>query len=183
MLHQTQHGIPLRDEIAILAAEGVCQDHTPEPTLRVIADLQELKSLVGQEVAVSDWLAIEPARVAGFADATNDHQWIHLDAERAKRESPFGTTVAHGFLTLSLLPYFLEQAVRIDGLRFIVNYGLNRVRFPAPVKVGTRVRARLTLTEVTATADGGQVEWRGTLEREGESKPACVAALLIRCYR
>jgi acyl dehydratase len=151
--------------------------------LRVIADLQELKALVGQEIAVSDWLAIESQRVAGFADATNDHQWIHLDAERARRESPFGTTVAHGFLTLSLLPYFLEQAVRIDGLRFIVNYGLNRVRFPAPVKVGTRVRARLTLAEFTAAPDGAQVEWLATLEREGETKPACVAALLIRCYR
>ncbi|MGA9027281.1 MAG: MaoC family dehydratase [Steroidobacteraceae bacterium] len=150
--------------------------------MRIIADLNELTGLVATEVAVSDWFGVDQDRVARFAEATNDRQWIHLDADRARRESPYRTTIAHGFLTLSLLPYFLEQTLRIDGLRLLVNYGLNRVRFPAPVPVGSRVRARVALAALEPIAGGAQLEWQVTVERENESKPACVASLLVRCY-
>src|SRR3954468_9838036 len=111
----------------------------------VIPDIAELKRLVGAEVAVSDWLALTQERIGEFADATGDHQWIHVDAARAAAESPFGTTIAHGFLTLSLLPHLLAQAIEIQGMRVGVNYGLNRVRFTGPVPAGARVRARFRL--------------------------------------
>jgi acyl dehydratase len=150
--------------------------------MHVISSLNELSSLVTQEVAVSDWLVMDQLRINGFAEATDDRQWIHVDAERARRESPFKAPVAHGFLTLSLLPHFLYQNVRIDGVRMLVNYGLNRVRFPQPVPVGSRLRARLAVGSVEAIAGGAQIEWQVTVEIENQAKPACVAALLIRCY-
>jgi acyl dehydratase len=150
--------------------------------MRTFANLDELTALVTQEVAVSDWLGIDQERVNGFAEATGDRQWIHVDAGRAQRESPYKTTIAHGFLTLSLLPHFLTGSVRIEGLKLMVNYGLNRVRFPAAVPVGARVRARLVLGAFEGIPGGAQVEWLITVEIENQTKPACVAALVIRCY-
>src|SRR5512137_1334907 len=115
----------------------------------VVTDLDELKNLVGREIGVTEWLQVTQDRIQQFAEATEDRQWIHLDAERAKRESPYGTTVAHGFLTLSLISYLMKQAVQIQGgLRMAVNYGLNRVRFPAPVPAGSRIRGRFALVEL-----------------------------------
>lgn len=150
--------------------------------MRIVANLDELSTLVGQEIAVGDWFQIDQDRINLFADATNDRQWIHVDSERAERESPFKTTIAHGFLTLSLLPFLIDQAMRIEGLRLVVNFGLSRVRFPGAVKVGSRVRARVTLAEFKASAAGAHVEWLVTIDREAEIKPACVAGLLLRLY-
>ena len=150
--------------------------------MREIASLDELKSLVGNEVAVSDWVEITQDRVNRFADATGDHQWIHLDVERARRESPYGGTIAHGFLTLSLLPMFLEQALHMRDVKMGVNYGLNKVRFPAPVPVGSRLRARILVLSVEDISGGAQVVWRVTVEREGGDKPVCVAESITRRY-
>jgi acyl dehydratase len=150
--------------------------------MRVIQNLEELKSLVGQEISVSDWLALEQPRVNQFAEATGDHQWIHLDVERSQRESPFGGTIAHGFLTLSLIPQFLEQSVNMADVKMALNYGLNKVRFPAPVRVGSRLRARLQVLAVEDITDGAQVTWQVTVEAEGLEKPVCVAELITRRY-
>ena len=150
--------------------------------MREIASLDELKGLVGQEVAVSDWIEITQDRINRFADATGDHQWIHLDAERARRESPYGTTIAHGFLTLSLLPMFLEQSLVMRDVKMGVNYGTNKVRFPAPVPVGSRLRARIALLSVDDITGGAQVVWLVTMEREGSDKPVCVVESITRRY-
>jgi acyl dehydratase len=150
--------------------------------MRIVPNLEELATLAGQEIAVGDWFEIDQERINGFAEATNDRQWIHVDAERAQRESPFKTTIAHGFLTLSLMPFLIDRALRIEGLRLVVNFGLSRVRFPGAVKVGARVRARVTLAEFKASAAGAHVEWLVTVEREGEIKPACVAGIMLRLY-
>ena len=150
--------------------------------MREIASLAELKSLIGQEVAVSDWLEITQDRVNRFADATGDHQWIHLDVERARKESPYGTTIAHGFLTLSLLPMLFEQALVMRDVKMGVNYGTNKVRFPAPVPVGSRLRARIVLLSVEDFDGGAQVVWKVTMEREGSDKPVCVAESITRRY-
>ncbi len=159
----------------------------PAPTgysggMKTFATLADLVACQGQDVAISDWLHMTQERVVRFADATSDHQWIHVDAERA-RGGPFGTTIAHGFLTLSLIPHFLEIALRVEGLRMVVNYGLNKVRFTAPVPVGSRIRAHLHLLTVqTVDADGLQIGWKITMELEGAPKPACVAEALVRYY-
>ena len=150
--------------------------------MREIASLDELKGLVGQEVAVSDWIEITQDRINRFADATGDHQWIHLDAERARRESPYGTTIAHGFLTLSLLPMFLEQSLVMRDVKMGVNYGSNKVRFPAPVPVGSRLRAHIALLSVDDITGGAQVVWLVTMEREGSDKPVCVVESITRRY-
>ncbi len=150
--------------------------------MRKFASIEELQAAVGQEVAVSDWIEIDQARIDTFADATSDHQWIHVDVERCRRESPYGTTVAHGFLTLSLISGLYERSVQLDGARMLINYGLNKVRFPAPVPVGSRVRARLLLESVTPVDAASQLLWQVTLEREGTAKPVCVAEMLIRRY-
>jgi len=150
--------------------------------MREIATLAELKALVGQEVAVSDWVHITQERVNQFAEATGDHQWIHLDVERCKRESPFGGPIAHGFLTLSLLPMLMQNSVRMTDVRMGVNYGLNKVRFPAPVPVGSRVRSRTTVLSVEDIEGGAQVTWQVTIEREGGDKPVCVAESISRRY-
>lgn len=142
----------------------------------------EVQAHVGQEVAVTDWITITQEQVNRFADATGDHQWIHVDPERAKA-GPFGTPIAHGFLTLSLIPRFFESAFAIAGARMGVNYGLNRVRFTAPVPVGSRLRARLTLQAAEPLPpDGLQMTWLVTMEREGSDKPVCVAESLARNY-
>jgi len=147
---------------------------------KVLYRIEELKHLVGKEVAVTDWLAVTQERIDGFADATEDHQWIHVDRERAGRESPYGTTVAHGFLSLSLLPYLLGQAIEIQGTRLGINYGLNRVRFTGPVPAGSCVRARFRLDAVEDIPKGVQTTWNVTLERKGESKPVLVAEWITR---
>ena len=142
----------------------------------------QLRELVGQEAALSPWMEVSQERVNTFADATSDHQWIHVDAERCKRESPFGAPVAHGFLTLSLLPVMFESAVTLRGFRMVLNYGLNKVRFPAPVPVGSRLRARLVLKECDEIEGGTQLVWDAAVECEGAAKPVCVAEFVMRCY-
>ncbi|MDB5763459.1 MAG: MaoC family dehydratase [Herminiimonas sp.] len=150
--------------------------------MREIASLAALKELVGQEVAVSDWIEISQERVNLFADATGDRQWIHLDAERSRRESPYGGTVAHGFLTLALLPMLMGQSIHMPDVRMGVNYGLNKVRFPAPVPVGSRIRGRMTLLSIEDISGGAQMVWQVTMEREGGDKPVCVAESVTRRY-
>lgn len=150
--------------------------------MREIHNLAELKTLIGQEVAVSDWVDISQERINTFADATGDHQWLHVDVERAKRESPFKGPIAHGFLTLSLLPMLLENAIHMTDVKIAVNYGLNKVRFPAPVLVNSRLRARLKLLEVEDITDGAQMIWEVIIEREGSAKPVCVAESILRRY-
>lgn len=147
------------------------------------SSLDELRALTGQEVAVTDWVLIDQARINQFAQATGDHQWIHVDPDRAARESPFGATVAHGFLTLSLIAEFLQSSLGCQGVRMGVNYGLNKVRFTSPVKVDSRVRGRATLLTVEDLPDQAvQMAWSVTVEIEGQVKPACVAELLARWY-
>ena len=150
--------------------------------MREFASIAAMKELVGQEVAVSQWVAMEQARVTLFADATDDHQWIHVDLERCKTESPFGGPIAHGFLTLSMLSALFEKTIRMVDATMVVNYGLNKVRFPAPVPVGSRIRARLTLARIDDVEGGSQLEWHVVVEREGSAKPVCVAEMLLRRY-
>lgn len=147
-----------------------------------VRDLARLRELVGQEVGASDWVTIEQDRINAFADATGDHQWIHVDAERAAAETPFGSTIAHGFLTLSLISALMRDAVAIGGLRMTINYGLNRVRFVSPVPAGARVRARIALENLTDLDEGAQATWNVTVERDGAEKPCLVAAWLVRYY-
>ncbi len=149
---------------------------------RDIADLATLRALVGQQVALSDWLDITQQRIDLFAEATGDHQWIHVDVERCQRESPYGGTIAHGYLTLSLLPAMLESALTMVDATLVINYGINKLRFPAPVPVGSRLRARLTLLAVSDIDGGAQLSWDVAIEREGADKPVCVAELLVRRY-
>lgn len=150
--------------------------------MRHIASVAELRELVGQEIAVTEWFTVNQERVNQFAEATGDHQWIHLDVERSKKESPYGTTIAHGFLTLSLLPMIMQSAVSMPEAKLSVNYGLNKVRFPAPVPVGSKVRGRLALKDVEDIEGGVQVTWAVTIEREGGDKPVCVAESIARRY-
>ncbi|HEX7642688.1 MAG TPA: MaoC family dehydratase [Burkholderiaceae bacterium] len=150
--------------------------------MRVIESLQQLKEVIGQEVSVSNWVEITQERVNQFAEATGDLQWIHIDVERSRKESPFGGTVAHGFLTLSLLPMLMADAIAMPDVKMGVNYGLNKVRFPAPVPVGSRVRARMVLQAVEDIPGGAQMTWVVTIEREGSDKPVCVAESISRRY-
>ncbi|HEY6002469.1 MAG TPA: MaoC family dehydratase [Anaeromyxobacter sp.] len=143
--------------------------------------IHELEPRVGSEIAVSPWLSVEQDRIDLFARATDDHQWIHVDAERA-RKGPFGRTIAHGFLTLSLLPRMMSEALEVDGVRMSVNYGLNRVRFTSPVPSGSRLRARLVLAKLEKIDGGVQLTWSATVEREGGDKPCLVAEWLVRHY-
>jgi acyl dehydratase len=145
-------------------------------------DVRTLGDRVGQEIAVSDWLEVTQARIDQFADATGDHQWIHVDPVRAAAELPSKTTIAHGFLTLSLLSTLIRESITFTGLRMAINYGLNRVRFVSPVPSGSRIRALITLQSVDAVAGGVQVTWLATIEREGGDKPACVADWIVRYY-
>ena len=150
--------------------------------MKVFESIAELAPLVGQEVAVSDWITVTQEQVNLFAQATGDHQWIHVDVERA-RAGPFGAPIAHGFLTLSLLPRFFESSFEIRGTGMGVNYGLNKVRFTAPVPVGSRLRARMTLLACQPIERGGvQMTWEVKVEREGSDKPVCVAESLGRRY-
>jgi len=150
--------------------------------MKILQSLSELPALVGHEVAVSDWLTVTQEQVNLFAEATGDHQWIHVDVERAKA-GPFGAPIAHGFLTLSLIPRFFETSIEIRNARMGVNYGLNKVRFTAPVPVGSRLRARMKLLSCEPIENNGvQMAWLATVEREGSDKPVCVAETLSRRY-
>jgi acyl dehydratase len=151
---------------------------------RIPDSLEVLKGLVGQEIAVTDWFNVTQERIQQFADATLDHQWIHVDVERARRESPFKAPIAHGFLTLSLLPHFMHQALEIkQGVRLGVNYGLNRVRFVSPVRAGSNIRARIVLQSLKEVPNGMEAVFNATVEVEGGEKPCCVAEWVVRYYR
>jgi acyl dehydratase len=148
-----------------------------------IPNLERLRELAGREVGTSDWVVMSQERIQAFADVTGDHQWIHVDPERARAETPFGGTIAHGFLTLSLLSALMQNAISIGGLRMAINYGLNRVRFVSPVPAGARIRARVSLDQVTDVEGGVQATWSITLEREHDEKPCLVAEWLVRYYQ
>ncbi|HEY8373328.1 MAG TPA: MaoC family dehydratase [Pseudonocardiaceae bacterium] len=146
--------------------------------MRVFSDLEELARAKGEHLGYSTWHTVTQEQVNLFADATGDHQWIHVDPERAT-QGPFGTTIAHGYLTLSLIPKLAQEIYRVDGLRMGINYGTNKVRFPHPVPVGSRVRAGAELVEVRDVPQGKQVVMRYTVEIEGKDKPACVAEAVV----
>jgi acyl dehydratase len=150
--------------------------------LHEVTGLDALRGLVGTELGRSRWFEIGQDRIATFADATDDHQWIHIDPARAARESPFGGTVAHGFLTLSLLPSMLSDVLVMADAKLVVNYGLNKVRFPAPVPAGSRVRAAIVLAALEDEHGSSQLTLDVTVEREGGTKPVCVAEFLVRRY-
>ena len=144
--------------------------------------LARLGDLAGREVGVSHWLLVAQERIDAFADATDDHQWIHVDPERARTGTPFETTIAHGFLTLSLVSALVRDAVTVEGTRMALNYGLNRVRFVSPVPSGSRIRARVALAKAEAMADSVQAIWNVTIERDGGDKPAVVAEWIVRYF-
>jgi acyl dehydratase len=148
----------------------------------IIENPQTLKNWAGRELAVTDWMTVEQGRIEKFAEATEDRQWIHVDRERAKKESPYGTTIAHGFLTLSLLSHFLKQAIDVRGVRMGINYGLNRVRFPSAVPSGSRIRARVALKSFDELPKSVKATFAITIECEGAEKPCCVAEWIIRFY-
>ena len=147
-----------------------------------IADVRALAGRIDQEIAVSEWLDVTQERIDRFAEATEDRQWIHVDGARAAEESPFTTTIAHGFLTLSLVSALGQRAMRVGDIRMAINYGLNRVRFMAPVPAGSRIRGRFTPMAVSAEGGSVQITWRVTIEREHVEKPCCVAEWLVRYY-
>lgn len=149
--------------------------------MRKFESLEALAACLGQEVGTSEWITITQAQIDEFAEATGDRQWIHVDPVRAAA-GPFGTTIAHGFLTLSLLPQMAESAIELGGVRMGVNYGLNKVRFPAPVPVGSRLRGHFKLTAFEPIDGGAQITMEVTMEREGSAKPVCVAESLSRRY-
>jgi acyl dehydratase len=150
----------------------------------VLEDMHALKNLVGQELGITDWLEVTQKRIQQFADATEDRQWIHLDSKRAKLESPYGATIAHGFLTLSLISFLMKQAVQIrSGIRIAVNYGLNRVRFPSAVRAGSKIRGRFSLAAIKELPEGIEAVFSVTIESEGAEKPCCVAEWIVRYYR
>jgi len=151
--------------------------------MRIIETVEGLRSLIGREVAVGDWFTVEQSRIDAFADATGDHQWIHQDVERAKTESPFGRTIAHGFLTLSLLSWLSHECFEIRGdFKMRINYGVNRVRFPAPVLAGARIRPRFILQSLEPFDEGYQAVWVVNMEVEGGRKPALYAEWVVRLY-
>jgi len=147
-----------------------------------VSGIEELKGKAGEHLGYSDWHDVSQDQVNLFADATGDHQWIHVDPDRARKESPFGGPIAHGYLTLSLAPALLPQILQVQGISMGVNYGCNKVRFPSPVPVGSRVRAGALLASVEDVAGGAQVTMDVTFEVEGQEKPACVAQVVYRYY-
>jgi len=152
------------------------------PTL-ALESLRSLKNYVGLEIATTDWLRVTQERIQQFAEATGDRQWIHIDAQRARRESPYGTTIAHGFLTLSLMSHFLRGAIQMPSeVRQTINYGLNRVRFPAPVRAGENIRARIRLQSYRELPDSVEAVFEITIEAEGGAKPCCAAEWILRYY-
>lgn len=149
----------------------------------VLKTPQDLRNLAGREIAATNWFTLTQERISQFAEATEDRQWIHVDAERARKESPYGGTVAHGFLTLSLLGHFLKEAIEIrGGSRLSINYGLNGVRFPSPVRAGAKIRARIALKSEKELSDAIEAVFSITIECEGSEKPCCVAEWIVRYY-
>ena len=149
----------------------------------VLDSLQSLKSYTGREVGTTDWLVMSQERIDQFAEATGDRQWIHVDPARAKRESPYGATVAHGFLTLALASHFVREAIQLPrNVKQAINYGLNRVRFPAPVRAGEKIRARIQLKACNDLPDGVEAVFEITVESETGGKPCCVAEWILRYY-
>jgi acyl dehydratase len=149
----------------------------------VVENPQALREFVGREIAVTDWFTVTQERIHQFAEATEDRQWIHVDHERAQKESPYGTTIAHGFLTLSLLSYLWKQAIEIrSGIRMGINYGLNRVRFPSAVRAGSKIRARVTLQSLKELPDATEAIFSFSIETENAQKPCCTAEWIVRYY-
>jgi acyl dehydratase len=144
---------------------------------------ESLREFLGREIAVTGWFEITQGRIDQFADATEDRQWIHVDRERTRTDSPYGTTIAHGFLTLSLLSHFIHEAIELGGVGMAINYGLDRVRFPAPVRAATRIRARISLESTREVVDAVEATYLVTIEGEGSEKPCCIAEWLVRYYR
>jgi len=150
----------------------------------VVDSAESLKKYVGEEIGVSEWLIVTQERITQFAEATEDRQWIHIDRARAEKESSFGTTIAHGFLTLSLISRFLKDVMQVrTGVGMAINYGLNRVRFPAPVRSGSRIRARVSLVSLKEVSGAHEAAFSVTVETEGGGKPCCVAESIVRYYR
>jgi acyl dehydratase len=147
-----------------------------------IDGIDALRSLAGQDLGAGEWVTVTQERINAFADTTGDHQWIHVDPERAARETPFGTTIAHGFLTLSLVSSLLKDVVLVSGVRMSINYGLNRVRFVSPLPAGSRIRAQVSLGALSEVDGGVQATWNVTVERDGGEKPCLVAEWLVRYY-
>src|ERR1700730_1910508 len=157
------------------------REETPVPL--VLETPHSLRDLVGRELTPTDWFPIAQERIEQFAEVTEDRQWIHLDRERTERESPYGTTIAHGFLTLSLISRFMKDVIRLrSGMGMAVNYGLNRVRFPSPVLAGSKIRARITLLNIKEVPGASETTFSATVESEGGEKPCCVAELIVRYY-
>jgi acyl dehydratase len=149
----------------------------------VVENLDALKDLIGREFAITEWFEVTQQRIQQFAEATEDRQWIHLDSDRAQKDSPYGTTIAHGFLTLSLLSHFSKQALQIrDGVGMIINYGLNRVRFSAPVPAGFKIRARFTLQSIKDVGNASEAVFSVIVEVQSQPKPCCIAEWVIRLY-
>lgn len=149
----------------------------------VIENLDALKGYVGREIATTDWLTVTQDRIQQFAEVTEDRQWIHLDPNRAQRESPYSTTIAHGFLTLSLLSHLLQQALQIqNGVRLAVNYGLNRVRFPSPIRAGSKIRGRFTVRSLVEVGKASDAVFSVVVEDQSQGKPCCVAEWVVRYY-
>lgn len=154
-----------------------------EAGCKVIDSLESLRSMIGQEFVSEHWLEIDQQRIQAFAEGTNDLQWIHTDPQRSERESPYRSTVAHGFLTLSLISHFMSDAVEVQGGGFfVINYGLDKVRFPAPVRVGEEIRARFLLRSLSGVTGGLQAAYLTTVEVKDSPKPCCVAEWLVRYY-
>src|SRR5271155_5893944 len=157
------------------------REETPVPL--VLETPHSLRDWVGRELTLTDWFPIAQERIEQFAEVTEDRQWIHVDRKRAERESPYGTTIAHGFLTLSLLSRFMKEAIEIrSGIRMSVNYGLNRVRFPSPVRAGSRIRAHFTLRSAKELRDAIEAIFEATVRAQDNDKPCCVAEWVVRYY-
>jgi acyl dehydratase len=170
------------DEAQSSGTEAGTETVAPQhPGPRVIASLEDLRACVGTHLGVSDWMTVEQSRISTFAKVTRDEQWIHVDPTRAE-DGPFGATVAHGMLTLSLCSSLLWEVAVVDGMGPAINYGLNKVRFPAPLLVGSRVRMHVSVSEVTEIAHGVEVVYHLTYETQGQTKPPCVADLVFRYY-
>jgi len=150
--------------------------------MKSISGIEEMKQYLGKEIGVTDWFEITQERVNAFAEVTGDPQWIHVDVERARRETPFGGTIAHGYLTLSLASKFSREVYELEGVKMRINYGLNKVRFPAPVPVGSRIRMHLVLKELEEVQGGAKAVMLLTFEREGHDKPVCVAESIALWY-
>src|SRR5579864_9354899 len=165
-------------------------DHTEPPSIEensmpplVVEDPHSLRHFVGREIATTEWFSVTPDRIEQFAEVTEDRQWIHVDRERAERDSPYGTTIAHGFLTLSLLSRFMKEAIQIrGGVRMSVNYGLNRVRFPSAARADSKIRVRFTLQSLKDVPDALEAVFAARVEVQGSDKPCCVAEWVVRYY-